>query len=692
MAEPTAGEIQSEQEALKAGIGEPALWIKHIQRAKKDEQAWRKMAKLAVEIYEAEAESKTTDKPSFNILHANIETTVPALYNSSPIPDVRRRFGDADPVAKAAVDVIERALSYVMDDSDFDGAVLESVRDSELAGRGFARVQYEPEITEEKDKESGETYQGVGEQDLEVEHVIWDKWGHGPARCWDEVPWIYFEHDFTQDDLENIGVAAARIKDLTFNDQRDTERDDEQSQTGIFKTVKGYEIWHKKRKAVLFVAEQDKDKFLAVKPDPYKLDDFFPGVPLQPLRKRANLTPICPYQVYAPLIAELDTITRRIKSLINQCKVRGLVDGRLKAQLELLRDCDDGQYEAADDASQFAQGSGGLEKSIAHWPLQEIITVLKELYVQREQIKQTIYEVTGLSDVLRGATDPRETLGAQQLKAQSGSQRLSQRQGKVAQFCRSLIRIKAEIICRHFTTPNLMLMTGVQITPEVEQILRNEMLRSYRIDIETDSTIRADVARSQEQMANFLQGTAQYASAMAPVLQLAPGATAPIVEIYAAFARNFKLGKSAEDALDKLSQAANQPQPEKPDPEQQKMQAQMQMEQSKMQMQQASEQAKAQRETEKQQADLQFMGAKAQLDMQIKQMDMQIKQLDLQVKQQMAEIELQKAAAELDLKRESMRLDQEAKIYDIQTKRELGAIDIEARRQKQEQSKVDAAE
>lgn len=317
---------------------------------------------------------------------------------------------------------------------------------------------------------------------------------------------------------------------------------------------------------------------------------------------------------------------------------------------------------------------------------------MKELYVQREQIKQTIYEVTGLSDVLRGATDPRETLGAQQLKAQSGSQRLSQRQNKVAKFCRDLIRIKAEIICRHFTSENLSLMTGIQVTPEIEQILRNEMLRSYRIDIETDSTIRADVARSQEQMSNFLQGTAQYASAMAPVLQLAPGATAPIVEIYAAFARQFKLGKSAEDALEKLSQAAAQPQPEKPDPEQQKMQAQMQMEQSKMQMQQASEQAKAQRETEKQQADLQFMGAKAQLDMQIKQMDMQIKQLDLQVKQQMAEIELQKAAAELDLKRESMRLDQEAKVYDIQTRREMGAIDIETRRQKQEQSKVDAAE
>jgi len=680
MADPTTGEIESEEEALKSGIGEPALWLKHIKRSQKDEEAWRKMAKLATEIYEAEVESKTTDKPAFNILHANIETTVPALYNSTPIPDVRRRFGDADPVAKQSVDVLERALSYVMDDSDFDGAVGEGVRDSELAGRGFVRIKYEPEITDEE-TETGETYQGVGEQDLEAEHVIWDKWGHGPARCWDEVPWIYFEHNFTADDLENIGVSPERIKALTFDDQRDKDSDDEEASSGIFKTVKGYEVWHKKKKAVLFVAEQDKDKFLAVKPDPLGLDDFFPGVPLQPLRKRRDLTPICPYQVYAPLISELDIITRRIKSLIGQCKVRGLVDSRLKAQLELLRDCDDGQYEAADDATQFATGGGGLEKSIAHWPLAEIITVLKELYVQREQIKQTIYEVTGLSDVLRGATDPRETLGAQQLKAQSGSQRLSQRQNKVAKFCRDLIRIKAEIICRHFTTQNLSLMTKIQVTPEVEQILRNEMLRSYRIDIETDSTIRADIARSQEQMSNFLQGTAQYASAMAPVLQLAPGATAPIVEIYAAFARNFKLGKSAEDALDKLSQAAAQPQPEKPDPEQQKMELQQQAAQQQAQL----DQQKGEREMAKMQADLQIKREMAAVDK-------EMKLLDLDIAREKAAMDMQAKQQEIAFKREALQMDQEAKVYDIQTKREMGAIDIETRRQKQEQSKVDAAE
>ena len=46
------------------------------------------------------------------------------------------------------------------------------------------------------------------------------------------------------------------------------------------------------------------------------------------------------------------------------------------------------------------------------------------LYQQREQIKAVIYELTGLSDIARGASKASETLGAQQLKSQWGSIRL----------------------------------------------------------------------------------------------------------------------------------------------------------------------------------------------------------------------------------------------------------------------------
>jgi len=688
----TTGEIDSEEEALKRGLPLPAVYLKHIERAKKDEEAWRKSAKAAITVYEAgRPEKGEGETPAFNILHSNIETTVPALYNSTPIPDIRRRFGDADGVAKLAVDVIERGLSYTVDEYDFDATMREATRDGELAGRGTARVRYEPTTQPQVGPDGqpmmgpdGQPMQAVGKQLVTCEHVIWDKWGHGPARAWSEVPWIYFEHDFTESDLREIGVSDERITSLSLNDQHEDGKAEASTgveNKGILKTCRVYEIWDKRHKAVLFIAEQDKERVLAAKPDPLKLVNFFPvPTPLQPLRRRADLTPICPYEVYKPLVEELDRVTKRIRSLVNQLRVRGLIDQRLAKDFERLKFCDDGQYEPADDASVFA-GGGGLDKAIAHWPMQETIAALQQLYQQREQVKQTIYEVTGLSDVLRGATNPNETLGAQQLKAQVGSQRLSTRQGQVARFARDLFRLKAEIMCTHFSPENLQAMTQVQITPEVVDLLRNEMMRAYRIDIESDSTIRADVARSQEQMTQFLSGTAQYAQSMASVLQLAPGATGAVVEIYAAFARHFKLGKSAEDALEKLVQAAQQPQEPQPSPEEQKAQAELQRMQAEMQM--KGQQA---------QADMAIAQQKAQLELQMAQIKAQMLQLEFQTKQQLAGLEIQKAQADIALKRESMEMDREAKIFDMQSRQQMSEIDIEARRRKADAPIAGAAE
>lgn len=678
MSDETKGEIVSDKEALRHGIDLPDLWLKKIKRAKEDEKEWHRSAKEAVSIYEAE-ENAETGIPSFNILHSNIEITVPSLYNSTPAPDVRRRFGDLDEVAKVAVDVIERALSFSLDQYDFDGTMVEATRDAELPGRGCVRVRYKPKV-------DGDT---VGYQEVNCEHVVWDKWGHGPARHWSEVNWVYFEHDFTDEDLRGLGLSDERIRSLSFVDSDEngsrSEGEREKTSTGVMKTVPGFEIWDKAKRQVLFVAKHDKGKFLKVQPDPLQLEQFFP-IPkaMQPLRKRKSLTPIVPYEIYKPQVTELDKVTKRINGLIGQLKVRGLYDKRLGADFESLKDCSDGQYVPADDATVFAQGGGGLEKAIAHWPLAEIVTALEQLYIQRDQIKQTIYEITGLSDVLRGATDPNETLGAQQMKAQQGSTRLSQRQRMVAECCRELLRMKAEIICNHFTTENLSVMTGIQIPPEVEQIIKSDLLRSYRIDIETDSTVRADLGRMQEQMSLFLQGTAQYASAMAPIIQLQPEAKAGILEIYAAFARQYKLGKSAEDALDQMIQAAKQPEQPKPSPEEQKMQ----LEQQKAQMQAQMDQQKGEREMQKMQAELEMKRELAEIDK-------QMKLLDLELAREKAQLEMQAKQAELAHKREAMQMDQEAKVFDIRTKQEMSAADAQARKEKSEidmESRRDKAE
>ena len=59
----------------------------------------------------------------------------------------------------------------------------------------------------------------------------------------------------------------------------------------------------------------------------------------------------------------------------------------------------------------------------------------------RKQIIEDIYQIMGMSDIMRGATDPNETLGAQQLKTQYGSTRIRDKQQEMVRLARDLVEI-----------------------------------------------------------------------------------------------------------------------------------------------------------------------------------------------------------------------------------------------------------
>ena len=63
---------------------------------------------------------------------------------------------------------------------------------------------------------------------------------------------------------------------------------------------------------------------------------------------------------------------------------------------------------------------GGTKEVIIWLPIDMIATTITALVMLRKQIIEDIYQITGMADIMRGATDPNETLGAQQLKTQYG--------------------------------------------------------------------------------------------------------------------------------------------------------------------------------------------------------------------------------------------------------------------------------
>ena len=70
-------------------------WLDKIAAAEKREAKWIESAEKAEAAYLADDEASDDALPSFNILHSNVETIVPSIFNSSPSPDIRPRHNNA---------------------------------------------------------------------------------------------------------------------------------------------------------------------------------------------------------------------------------------------------------------------------------------------------------------------------------------------------------------------------------------------------------------------------------------------------------------------------------------------------------------------------------------------------------------------------------------------------------------------
>lgn len=669
-----SGALETRSDAGDGGKGIYNLWMRALDLASEEEKDWRKRAQEAVERYRDE---KNRRGARFNILYSSVQTQGPALYNSTPRPDVRRRFDDEDPVGRVAAQVFERALSHCIEEYDFDATMECVVNDSLLPGRGVAMVVYDPVVGD----------QGVDYESVRCEHVQWDDFRRGPGKKWTDVPWVAVRYRITREEAVALNPKEGPTVNLDHV-EKGTDKDSEgRDVPDVFKRLTIWKIWDKAQRKVVFLAPSYKDGPFAVEDDPLGLKDFFPFPrPLYDVLDSGSLVPLVPYDMYRDQAEELDRVTRRIVSLVNVLRWRGIRPSQIE-EFDRLKDAEDGDLVPSESFSALLMTQGANPES-AVWimPIDKLIVVIRELVVQREAIKQVIFEISGMADIMRGETDPDETLGAQQIKAQWGSLRMQRRQREVQRFARDLIRIKAEIIGEQFSTQTLALTTNIALpTPEqkaqaqivaqqaqaaqqpvpqeveqalqlptwdeVRQIMASDALRSFRVDIETDSTIEADQVRAQQNMAAFVTGLAEFTAAFGPGVQAGLIPKDAAADVLVAFARKFKLGRQAEDALERIGKQARQPQAEQPDPEAMKAQAEIEAKRQEMQLKQAQMQADQQRDAQKLAMEREKMQAEITLEQEKAQQEFALKRAIAE-----ADIQLQreKSAADADLKRQQV--------------------------------------
>lgn len=684
-------------------------WKDAIELASKKESSWRRMSSKIIKRYRGDdcvdndGEKK---RETFNILWSNIETLRPSLYNRTPTPDIRRRYDDKDPIAKAISELLNRSTEYCMDAYDFDGVMTAAVHDSLLTGRGVTRVRYEPvlgspdeqeeqadiaegDLTDAKENEAPETddakglMQEVVYQKVCLEPVSWDDFRCEPVRRWADVTWVAFRLFLSKQQLvEKFGPekAASVPLDHTALEKADTDNEnqvDEKKEEN--NRGKVWEIWDKTERKVIWMAPESDSPVLLVEDDTLELSGFFPcAAPLYQTEDTTSLIPIPDFKLYQTLADDLDRTTLRIIGLTKAMKVRGIYDSSLP-ELDHLYDDGDATLIPAQNVTALLE-RGGLDKAIWFAPLETLIVTLRELVAHREVIKASIYEVTGISDIMRGQTVASETMGAQQLKSQWGTLRLQRRQRAVQRYARDLLRLMVEVIAEKFDPQTFTIMTGIRhltndqkammqqqlmaaqqagqpVPPEMQaqlneptweeilSVLRDEMVLSYRVDVETDSTIQADEAQEKQDMTELMAGMSQFVATIGPAVQSGYLPVEVAKSLMLSAVRKFKAGGELEAAIENIQ----------PPPPQQKQddgsQAQLQMQKMQQDHEQQLKQADIQHQQAMKAAELQnsqqVEAIKAATEQAKIQSDERIAQLNAQTEQQRMALDHEKNMAAL---------------------------------------------
>ena len=608
----------------------------------------------------------------FQLFWANISVLGPSIYSRPPVPVVVPRFKDRKPIPRLASELLERSavVSFEMEDID---DVMRLIRDDiTINARGAAWLRYET-------KGSGIKFT----ERVCVDHKDRKDFVHDPARKWKEVDWVASRSWLTKSAMRQRfrKTSGDAYKSATYAKRKDDEdADDGKLKAGV------WELWSKSQEKVVWVAEGC-DKVLDEDKPHLDLEGFFPCPrPAYATVQRRSLIPVPDLMFYKDQLEEINELTARIASLSESLKVRGFYPagaGDIGDAIEAAVKSTTNNQVLVGISNWAAFGNGAMKDTIVWLPLDQIATVITQIVSLRKELMDDVYQITGLSDIMRGQTEASETLGAQQLKSEYGSVRIRDRKDAMVRMARDITRISAEIMAENFQPKTLLSMSQLDIptdaaiaeqgkplkaklqqiqgelaqaakdpeiqqmaqanpdqakqvmgqfeqqvqqlqgqlkqlgeTPTVEKVmalLREQRIRPFVLDIETDSTIALDENAQKQRATEFVTAVGGVMKQATEILATAPEAAPVIAEVLKYTASQFRAGRQMEGVIDefadKMAAIASQPKP--PNPEQAKAAAEAEAAKAKAQQDaqaaqadNAEKMANAQRTTSESQAKL----------------------------------------------------------------------------------------
>lgn len=608
-------------------------WLEQIQVSGRKMKPYVARGKTIMRRYRNKRGMTTIGIPlsarRMNVLWSNVQTLKPVLFAQDPKANVSRRNKTKDPVGRTASIVLQNVLDNSIAMEDFSLVINQALDDRLLPGMGTVMIEYEPQVANDE----------IGWQAAKTTYVHWEDWLTNISRTPQEVTWWAYRTFHTRKEAAQIALADSKTAENPEGDpefaadvQREIALDHKEDRGAGSGAGAGdtqgkatiWTVWDKTTERVLHIAPGYPRAPLGVLPPPVNFDGFFPCPrPMTGTTTNDTTYPVPDFDQYQDQADEIDLLTQRISTLTKSLRLRGLYPGDMESIKQLMENASDADMIPIENWAMLSE-RGGANGLVVWFPIAEVAKTLIECINAREQAIQIMYQVTGISDIMRGATEASETAAAQQLKAQFGGVRVRQSQKDVQRFIRDALCKKAEVIAEHFELPVIQQMSGVQllmeaqkqqirqvqavqqqrqqqnaqeqaqglpitqfqpmppIPPEVQEalkeptweqvmgVLRNEKTRGFIVDIETDSTIEPDQQAQQAAAVQFMTAVTQYLEACGVILAGPGGAqAAPLLgEMLAWGTRMFKVADTIEQAIDEFVEQAEKTaqQPPQPDP------------------------------------------------------------------------------------------------------------------------------
>lgn len=584
-------------------------WKRQLENFKSDNKAYFDQAGKCLEAY--------CDHKSYNIFYSNIQLLKAYLLTNNPKPEVERRFLKKATRNKLQyntylelANILEGALSYYADQEDLPVKLKDVIEAAKKTGRGVLWVTYEPIISQVVDEFGNVTEQITG-REMKLDALGYEDYACSTSCNKQQVWWQARRHLLGKEELkEQFGYEAAD-DELNFTTSKESER----------KLAEVWEIWDKtEKKRIYILAKCTRNEFLKENEDPYKISTFFPCADLTPLTNGKNIIPIPEYELYRNKAVQLNKLSAKADKLEEKINYIITTDKTNQDNVADMANAAEGEIVTLQTPNPLA-GNTDMRSQVGFVPIEQAVALAEHRELKKAQLKQDIYDITGIADIMRGQTDAQETATAQQIKGVFGTMRFQDQQKQVQDFVVSIYEIMAEIICENWDAETLADLTSAELPTEQEkaeiqakiatlqtiqanpqymqavqqgliqvpqvtkdeyrvleqptweailQIMRDEKLRNYSIDVQSSATVFDDVAAqtaSLQQLSNTFKDIVASASTIqspAVIRGYIPIAKMQLMNIKCGRAIAKQLIDALEDGAEELEKQIAKPQ-ENPD-------------------------------------------------------------------------------------------------------------------------------